>query len=193
MRERVRGEPAPTNCTADSAGEAGLTATPGATASVTATGTVTSTIAAGAAVTRTATPRVTPGTTITPSATITPATTLYVGDGFEGVIFGDGDWAPAPTTIAALEARLEDYIAEHQSSFSADKPPMAERVRGYKRQYWGEIEEGRRVVFVNAMCRAPDVWKQNKVLVLDGGDCFFQVKYDPERGIFYDLQVNGEA
>jgi hypothetical protein len=31
------------------------------------------------------------------------------------------------------------------------------------------------------------------VVVEDGGDCYFRVTFDPERGRFSDLDVNGEA
>jgi len=31
------------------------------------------------------------------------------------------------------------------------------------------------------------------IAVMDGGACFFNVKYDPAKKSFYDLTINGEA
>jgi len=38
-----------------------------------------------------------------------------------------------------------------------------------------------------------DYWLTGNVAVEDAGECFFQVFYDPETGIFSDLRVNGMA
>jgi len=35
--------------------------------------------------------------------------------------------------------------------------------------------------------------KNDFVIVLDGGSCFFQLKYDPTMDKFYDAFINGEA
>ncbi len=57
--------------------------------------------------------------------------------------------------------------------------------------------EGRRVVLVNGVCR--DHWEhvlnwvERFVVVLDGGKCFFIVKFESETGRFFDLWVNGDA
>ena len=36
-------------------------------------------------------------------------------------------------------------------------------------------------------------WRKEWVLVMDGGDCFFQLQFDVESGTFTALMVNGEA
>ena len=65
----------------------------------------------------------------------------------------------------------------------------------YTFQYQGQEESGKKFVFVNAFCVNDKRWKLNKkmVLVLDGGTCFFNVKYDPEKNQFFGLTINGEA
>ena len=83
---------------------------------------------------------------------------------YEHVIFDDGAWLPTTEMIATLEAHLPAFLAQHQTQFNADKPPIAERLRQYKFQYWGENVNG------NAFCCAPDNWRTQRVLVLDGGD-----------------------
>ena len=38
-----------------------------------------------------------------------------------------------------------------------------------------------------------DEWRSQVLFVMDGGDCFFQLTYDVERGVYGDLMVNGDA
>lgn len=124
-------------------------------------------------------------------ATTPPTNPLRVS--YESVILGDGAWTPDAELIAALETRLPAYLAQNQNKFHASKPPIVERLTQYKLQYWGESEHGKRVVRVNAFCAPLEGWKTRRVLVMDGGDCFFNVKYGVDAGTFFDLSVNGEA
>lgn len=112
---------------------------------------------------------------------------------FQSVIFSDGAFTPAKATIAALENQLPNFLAQNQKQFSAQKSPIAERLTQYKFQYWGEMQNAKRVIVVNAFCANFENWKTQRVFVLDGGDCFFQIKYDMDSETFFDLQVNGEA
>jgi hypothetical protein len=67
-------------------------------------------------------------------------------------------------------------------------------VPDYKRQYLGILENGEQIIYANFFCDATfEEWRQEFVLVNDGGDCFFQVKYNVATGEFYDFSVNGEA
>lgn len=109
------------------------------------------------------------------------------------MIFGDGAWTPDAEMVAALETRLPAYLAQNQDKFNATKAPIVESIAEYKRQYWGEMKNNKRVIVVNAMCRELENWRTQRVLILDGGDCFFNVNYDVDAGTFFDLSVNGEA
>lgn len=124
---------------------------------------------------------------VTMSPTPTPPPAL------QSVIFSDGAFTPDASTIAALEKQLPNFLAQQQNQFSAQKSPIAERLTQYKFQYWGEMQNEKRVVVVNAFCTNFDYWKMQRVFVLDGGDCFFNLKYDLGAGTFFDLQVNREA
>ncbi len=126
-------------------------------------------------------------TQVTMSPTPLPPSAL------QSVILSDGAFTPDNATVAALEKELPNFLAQNQKQFHAQKAPIAERLVQYKFQYWGEIENGKRVIFVNAFCANFDDWKTRRVFVLDGGDCFFNLKYDIDSGTFFDLQVNGEA
>ena len=45
----------------------------------------------------------------------------------------------------------------------------------------------------NYFCSDEANWRQELVMVIDGGECYFQVEYDVEGGLFTKLLVNGEA
>lgn len=120
--------------------------------------------------------------------------TLVTTDEFEGVIFRGGDWVPTVEEIRALENQLNAYLPQHQKAFDGMKKPIEERLPTYKRQYWGVLEDEKKVVFANFFCHAFDYdWMNERVFVLDGGDCYFQIRYDVETESLFDLRVNGSA
>jgi hypothetical protein len=50
------------------------------------------------------------------------------------------------------------------------------------------------LILGNFFCDSAGVdWRENLVSIEDGGDCYFQVEYDVDRGFFILLLVNGEA
>jgi hypothetical protein len=74
----------------------------------------------------------------------------------------------------------------------------------YKRQYAGFTVGKRKRIYVNVFwfddeanetirtLRGIDQWwKSRPYRVWDGGDWYFQLKYDPQDGTFHDLYVNG--
>lgn len=129
------------------------------------------------------------------------------GPGYTGVVapldraplfrtgYGDqasGWWLPTAEEIAALEAALPNYLR----TFSDDRTlALADKVGTYERQYAGLVVEGRALIFVNALCEDPTGgrWTSEPVFVDDGGDCFFQLYYEPSTGGFRELSINGEA
>ncbi len=138
-----------------------------------------------------------------------PPNSFVKGSGYEGVIltqeraaavgenlFGgeiQGYWVPTQADIQSLEEKLLPFIRDNQAVFGG-AAPGADRLSRYKRQYVGIIQDGQRVIFVNLLCQAPsEDWQREFLLVMDGGACFFQVKYRLDTGSFFDLKVNGEA
>ena len=67
----------------------------------------------------------------------------------------------------------------------------------YKRQYIPFIDgKGQKKVFVNCFCEGDlnlDNWKQEVILVDDGGSCFFHVTINLTTGTFEELFINGYA
>ncbi|HMT10960.1 MAG TPA: hypothetical protein PKA39_04990, partial [Ignavibacteria bacterium] len=68
----------------------------------------------------------------------------------------------------------------------------------YNRQFLGGItESGEKIIWINCLCkRESEVlknWKTDLIIVADGGNCFFNVKVNVNRQVYYDLMINGNA
>jgi hypothetical protein len=161
-----------------------------------------------------ATPTAVPTTPLPPNATSPPADVtdesgeLILTAEFEGIIFSreraeqmglapffgstlEGYWTPGEADIMALEGGLESYL---QQAASRDHPDLWQKLPEYKRQYFGLVESGRREIYANLFCDTLGKdWKRDFVSVLDGGACFFSVKYDVNTNAFFDLYVQGES
>lgn len=84
------------------------------------------------------------------------------------------------TRNSSLEIDLKDFIID---------------LKKYKRQYIAVTNyKGEKEVWVNCFC---DTWKKNwrkeLIFVLDGGNCFFNLKINLTKGECYELMVNGDA
>lgn len=103
-------------------------------------------------------------------------------------------WSPTEADIQSVEDGLPDYLRENQSSFYITGSPVWERLNEYNRQYVGLVLEGKKVIYANYFCNATGLdWKKEFVMVLDGGACYFQFKFNTDSGEYFGLQVNGEA
>lgn len=103
-------------------------------------------------------------------------------------------WTPAKYDILALEDGVNAFLQANPDRFYSEGAPVWERLDGYNRQYVGIILDDRKIVYANFFCDSVGTdWRKDFVFVLDGGDCYFQFKYDPVSKEFFDLQVNGEA
>jgi hypothetical protein len=102
-----------------------------------------------------------------------------------------GDWQTSPEIASELRTKFEPAIAELAGEKYKHFRPWGE----YKFQFQGRHSHSRRYIFISALCSAYDMRDLTKefVVVLDGGACFFEVKYDPQSQRFYDLTVHGEG
>lgn len=104
----------------------------------------------------------------------------------------EGYWTPSRQDVLDLEGKLEPYIQANSQYFH--HPPVD--LSNYKRQYFGEMLGGSRIITGHFFCtRGEYNWK--KVLILfqffDGGDCFFSLQYNVDEGIFVGgVEVNME-
>jgi chorismate mutase len=135
--------------------------------------------------------------------------TLVQGEGYEGVIVPPASaaelanayvggqvqerWFPTEAEVAALEQNLPSYLQTLADASVEVSEDFVARLSEYKRQYSGFIQNGRRLILVNATCTDDLNWRTEPVIVDDGGDCFFRVTYDPTTGAFEQFEVNGEG
>lgn len=102
-----------------------------------------------------------------------------------------GTWTPSRSEVLELEKRIQAYLKQ-------TAPNMSESgwsdLATYRRQYAGILQQGRRVIYANFFCYSFDMdWTTERVEIDDGGECYFQVLYDPGSATFSRLQINGEA
>lgn len=109
----------------------------------------------------------------------------------------NGTWALSQPDIDGLESNVH-HVADISFPNPAYKGARIPHPEEYFRQYAGVLVDHRKIVFVNALCREAGTkyetyWREKFVLVFDGGDCYWNVRYDPETKQFSQLMVNGVA
>jgi hypothetical protein len=103
-------------------------------------------------------------------------------------------WTPTAADVAQLEADLPAFLQGAQDEWLRTDPPIWERASDYMRQYLGIVEDDTQLIYANFFCAADhDDWRTTFVFVMDGGDCYFQLKYNPQTREFSAFSVNGEA
>ncbi len=102
-----------------------------------------------------------------------------------------GNWEPSPQILSELKTKIEGYVKSQGEAQGRE----FKNWQDYTFQYQGEEEKGRKYIFVNALCNQSDRQGLDKkiVIIFDGGTCYFNVKYDPSKRLFFDLLINGEA
>jgi hypothetical protein len=130
-----------------------------------------------------------------------------ITEDFEGVIFpvdyleenfGYGmniTWTPSEADIITMEAGVFEFLIQSENPmFQYSQTPPWEHLEGYKRQYYGLTIEGKNVIHAEFYCHTFDErWREEPIMVMDGGDCFFRFDYDPTTDTFFNLSVNGMA
>ena len=108
-------------------------------------------------------------------------------------------WRPSPRLVNEADAALLPYLRSQVSNarYGSVREGAAEIIsgwRGYRRQYHGMIEDGRRMLYVNGFCgQDHPAWRTRHVTVYDGGPCYFGAGYDPVLRRGQDFGVNGSA
>jgi hypothetical protein len=66
----------------------------------------------------------------------------------------------------------------------------------YFRQYVAVLVDGRKEIFINALCdevQPPPDWHTRLAIYSDGATCFWRAFYDPATGEFSELDINARA
>jgi hypothetical protein len=102
-----------------------------------------------------------------------------------------GTWVPTEAQAQALEGALIGYLRGQLEAAGVVTRGLAR----YRVQYIGIVRDGHQVIFGNFFCDVFDGadWRREPYIVDDGGDCFFQIEFDPAAGSFSRLMINGDG
>lgn len=92
------------------------------------------------------------------------------------------------------EKLYNDLMQKHPEN-TLDKEDYLINLKNYKRQYVVVMNDyGEKVVWINCFCGDFDFnWKKTVIIVMDGGNCFFNLRINLTKGEYYLLMVNGQA
>jgi hypothetical protein len=112
---------------------------------------------------------------------------IFVGSWFP---IAGGTWTPDHGVVAQLQATLQPYVVAQASDQRRKLQPWS----SYSFQFQGRGNADGMLIVINAFCSTPDAYAAKRFLqVLDGGTCFFKLKYNPKTKTFYDIGFNGVA
>ncbi|MFD2908016.1 hypothetical protein ACFSX9_04635 [Flavobacterium ardleyense] len=112
-----------------------------------------------------------------------------------------------PTNLAAddfikVEKMLHNFISDYnaeQNSNSSESKRITEdlliNLNRYKRQYFALLNaKGEKEIWINCFCKDNNPnWKTEKVIVKDGGNCYFNLKVNLTTEEYYEVYINGNA
>ena len=94
---------------------------------------------------------------------------------------------------AEQEKRFKERVS-NQPGYKFDKKNFVIDLKRYKRQYIAVTNgNGEKLVWINCFCDEHPTWRTERVMVFDGGNCFFTLRVNLTTGMFYELMVHGEA
>ena len=92
------------------------------------------------------------------------------------------------------ENLYNDFIANHPQ-YKINKRDFIIDLNRYKRQYVAVLNhQGEKEVWINCFCDTQNQnWRKQIIQVLDGGNCYFNLKMNLTTRKYYNLMVNGVA
>jgi len=101
----------------------------------------------------------------------------------------------ADADLIEIEKLLNTCIEEYDSAEHAiNKTYRGIDLHKYKMQLVPVVNSnGEKEVWINCFCNDEPSWKKSLVGPFDGGNCFFNLKVNLAKNIYYDLSVNSDA
>ena len=100
--------------------------------------------------------------------------------------------------IAENNERQKEYVKNHNEK--NPKYQMTENGfeldlnKTYYRQYFPVLnEKGEKEIWINFICSLKDNWKTDLIIVMDGGNCYFNIKINLTNKTYSELSINGQA
>lgn len=119
-----------------------------------------------------------------------------------------------PEEVARVDTLLAASVEAHNQAQVAELGDMREimhkydpKVRLHEERYYLNLAnykrqlivvtnaQGEKIVWVNCFCRegSQASWRHQIIEVVDGGNCYFNIKLNLTRRIWYDMMINGVA
>lgn len=102
-----------------------------------------------------------------------------------------GSWSPQQSDMVAIEQDLGEYVMQQAAARHLRVKPW----QMYTFQYQGQGNANSQEIYINAFCTdfGRKDFNREWLIALDGGTCFFRLKYTPATGTFDGIEFNGEA
>lgn len=104
----------------------------------------------------------------------------------------EGYWQPTKAVIANLERKIS-AVSQLRAVKCCLIGARIRDPRTYALQYIGVVVAGQKLVYINAFRARKEDDLLQPVVICDGGSSAWGALYDPEKEVFFDLAVNGEA
>lgn len=102
-------------------------------------------------------------------------------------------FTPTRKEVDMAEKALTEQLKNLNTGTMYYRPPaLQNNLKKYKRQYFGVVgKNGEKILFINCLWdRVTDKWLSQKIVSLDGGGRFWNVKYNLQTGKLFDLTIN---
>lgn len=138
----------------------------------------------------------------------TPSPIFYKSNGIEGVIFPAQKgyelikfsymrFTPVLDDIQIAEKILSNQIEyinkKRNKAASPNSILIYNKLKNYKRQYFGYIDKGYRIIIINFLKSSilkGDSWKKGIIAVEDGGEDFWNIKANLFKKSLFDLKID---
>ena len=106
------------------------------------------------------------------------------------------NWQPTEVDIEGAEAGLSQISSLRAENWGKRNIRIDHPEQNF-RQYIGVVRNGKRQIYVNAICAHllssfPN-WRTGLIQADDGGSCFWQAFYDPAEKKYMVLRINGDG
>lgn len=110
----------------------------------------------------------------------------------------NGAWNPSVDVVNEMKSRIVNFVENdndaNNESGQKNIKDLKKRWNSYTVQYQGQKQNGKDIIFINALCKAKGPSLQQYFWrIHDGGSCYFFLSYDPLKKRFFNLWINGEA
>lgn len=109
-------------------------------------------------------------------------------------------FTPTRQEVEKVEIALNDNLKVLNKLLvnQSSTPIIHKKLHKYKRQYFGYIDKnGNRILLINSFWSKDkedtDRWLKERIMVLDGGSFYWNVKFNLDKNELFDLVINGYA